>query len=780
MKRKIFLSLVIVFTIWFIFCLPQKLFKNPTSTVLIDDDNNLLGARIANNGQWQFPKNDSVPQKFSLAIQYFEDEYFYRHPGVNPFSLYRALKQNIKSHKIISGGSTITMQVIRLSRKSKPRTIWQKFIECILSVRVEIKYSKKEILAFYASNAPFGGNVIGLDAAAWRYFGQKPENLSWAETATLAVLPNAPSLIFPGKNRIALERKRNFLLKKLKDKAVITQTDYELALDEPLPEKPFPLPNYANHLINRSIQDGHEGEFIKSTIDFRLQNQLNQIVERYSRDFQNNEIYNAAAIIADVETGNILAYVGNTNDAKNLHNNQVDIINSPRSSGSILKPFLYASMIMDGEILPKTLIPDIPTQIAGYSPKNFDKTYDGSVHADEALYRSLNIPFVRMLQQYGVDKFYHKLKKLNLSTLTQPANHYGLSLILGGAEVKLDELVGCYSSMARSLNHFSDYNSLYSNYDYHKLNYIQPETVKKISKGTDKTAIFDAASTWLTFDAMKNVNRPYQETGWENYNSSQNIAWKTGTSIGFRDGWAIGITPEYVVGVWVGNATGEGRPGLTGLNTAAPLMFDVLKLLPTTKWFSTPFDELVKIPVCKESGNRASLNCNYIDSVYVHYAGLRSEKCPYHQIIHIDKNGDRVTSECNNIYEMDHVPWFVLPPVQEWYYRQKHANYKVLPKLSDKCKSGDRKLSMDIIYPREFTKMYIPIDIDGKIGKVVFQVAHRVPETMIYWHLDNEYIGYTINAHEMSINTLPGKHILTLVDEHGETITRAFEIMGKK
>ncbi|MCK7537073.1 MAG: hypothetical protein MZV63_41995 [Marinilabiliales bacterium] len=253
-------------------------------------------------------------------------------------------------------------------------------------------------------------------------------------------------------------------------------------------------------------------------------------------------------------------------------------------------------------------LPDIPTQISGYTPKNFDKSYDGAVPADEALYRSLNIPFVKLLQQYSTDKFYFKLKQLNLSTIDKPANHYGLSLILGGAEVKLDEITGCYASMARSLNHFMDYSSKYNKNDFHRINYLKSQKNTKEKILFERTSIFDAASIWLTFEAMKNVNRPYQETGWENYSSSQQIAWKTGTSFGFRDGWAIGITPKHVVGVWIGNATGEGRPGLTGLNTAAPVMFEIFKLLPTDNWFKPPYDELVKIPVCKNSGHRASFS----------------------------------------------------------------------------------------------------------------------------------------------------------------------------
>ena len=336
-KRNVLFIILLLLGIWFLFCLPKPLFNDPLSTVMVDKNNVLLSAKIADDGQWRFPTNDSVPEKFKIAICYFEDEYFYRHPGVNPVSLFRAAKQNIKAGKIVSGGSTITMQLIRLSRKRKKRTVYQKLIECILSVRAEIRYPKDNILALYASNAPFGGNVVGLEAAAWRYFKQKPDNLSWAEATTLAVLPNAPGLIYPGKNRNELKRKRDFLLEKLKDKGIIDQFDYELAIEEPLPELPFALPQETLHLLNRAIKDGHKGEYIQTTIDFYFHKKIKQVVERHHKQLKNNEIHNAAVLVLDVETGNVIAYIGNTYNQDNTHENRVDIINAPRSTGSIFR-----------------------------------------------------------------------------------------------------------------------------------------------------------------------------------------------------------------------------------------------------------------------------------------------------------------------------------------------------------------------------------------------------------------------------------------------------------
>ncbi|PCI04783.1 MAG: penicillin-binding protein 1C, partial [Flavobacteriaceae bacterium] len=232
--------IVAVLLLAYYFCLPKQLFKAPTTTVITSNNNQLLGALIATDGQWRFPKNDSVPEKFKTCILNFEDAYFYKHPGFNPVSIFKALKGNLQSGKIKRGGSTITQQVIRLSRTGRPRTYLEKLKEIILATRLEFRTSKNNILSYYCSNAPFGGNVVGLDAAAWRYFNRNPSQLSWAENATLAVLPNAPSLIYPGKNQQLLLKKRNRLLHKLLTKNSIDSLTYQLSIAEGLPQKPYP------------------------------------------------------------------------------------------------------------------------------------------------------------------------------------------------------------------------------------------------------------------------------------------------------------------------------------------------------------------------------------------------------------------------------------------------------------------------------------------------------------------------------------------------------------
>ncbi|WP_417876733.1 penicillin-binding protein 1C, partial [Winogradskyella sediminis] len=651
-RHKIKSVVLAALLVAYYFCLPKDLFKDPTATVITSSNNTLLGAKIADDGQWRFPKTNNAPEKFKTCLLLFEDDYFYIHPGFNPISIFKALKENISSGSVKRGGSTLTQQVIRLSRKGQPRTYLEKLKELILATRLELRLTKDEILNLYASHAPFGGNVVGIDAAAWRYFNREASNLSWAESATLAVLPNAPSLIYPGKNQQQLLNKRNRLLKKLLDNGTIDRLTYQLSIAEALPQKPYPLPQTAPHLLQK-VAKHNKGERFKTTIDVALQSQVNHIVKQHYNILKQNEIYNISVLVLDVKTRKVLTYIGNSPTDK-AHQKSVDIIDKPRSTGSILKPFLYAAMLDAGDLLPYTLVPDVPTQFGSYQPENYNKSYDGAVPANEALSRSLNVPAVRMLQSFGLDRFYHYLKALKLKDLTHSANHYGLALALGGAESNLWDLCKSYAAMASTLNHFNAKSSRYFTNEFCEPTFNFKTTINFGSPVAEKQ-IFNSAAIFYTFESMKQVNRPESDLSWEYYNSSQEIAWKTGTSFGFRDAWAIGTTPDYVVGVWVGNADGEGRPGLIGVQTAAPILFDVFDMLPKSEWFAKPYDEMITVEVCKQSGYRASTVCETTTLLEIPIDGQKTPPCPFHRLVHLDSQEEfQVNSSCESVSNIHH------------------------------------------------------------------------------------------------------------------------------
>ena len=442
------------------------------------------------------------------------------------------------------------------------------------------------------------------------------------------------------------------------------------------------------------------------------------MADRQSDDLAKEGVADMAVVVIDNATGEIVAYVGNASPERERTGVQVDIAASPRSTGSILKPFLFAAALQEGEILPHTLLPDIPVNLGGFAPQNFDRQFYGAVPASEALARSLNVPAVFLLRQYGVPKFHSLLQKAGLTTFTQSPDYYGLSLILGGGEGRLDEITRAYSAMATS--------------------------------GT--------LAVWYTLEALQEVNRP-DELDWRLIRSVRKAAWKTGTSYGFRDAWAVGMTPAYTIGVWAGNADGHGVPGLTGARTAGPVMFDILNLLPASdEWFEMPdqvgHDEMalnanvgVYANVCTQSGMLATPDCPAREML-IPAAGLQSEPCPYHR-----------TGE------------FVLTPAMEWFYRPHHPEYAG-------ARSALPSQEIEFIYPHSGTTLYLPRQLSGQVEGAVFRVAHHRSDATLWWHLDQTYVGETRFFHELRLAPASGKHTLTVVDGDGNSATIRFTVAG--
>ncbi len=770
--RRVIWGVVAGLVLAWLCCLPRHLFKDVSySTVVESAEGELLGARIAADEQWRFPPSDTVPERYATALVQFEDRAFWWHPGVNPVALVRAAVDNVRAGHVVSGGSTLTMQVIRLSRQ-KERTLWQKTIEAVQATRLELRYSKRHILALYAAHAPYGGNVVGLEAASWRYFGRPASELSWAEAATLAILPNAPGTLHLARGREQLLAKRNRLLGRLLAHGDIDKETYEASIEEPLPGAPLPLPALAPHYVNRCPQ----GERTRTTLQISLQKAVSEAVDRRSNDLAAEGVADMAAVVIDNASGSVVAYVGNACMDRERPGMQVDVAARPRSTGSILKPFLYAAALQEGVILPRTLLPDVPMNLGGFAPQNFDRQFYGAVPAGEALARSLNVPAVYLLRQYGVPKFHALLREAGLSTLTEAPEHYGLSLILGGAEARLDEVTAAYARMVR--RYTRPFGPRYDKKDgprYDKKD--APREDKHPSLSYRATESGERISLWYTLDALKEVNRP-DELDWRLIRSVRKAAWKTGTSYGFRDAWAVGMTPAYTIGVWAGNAQGQGVPGLTGARAAGPVMFDILNLLPESdEWFemrfldfarndntasgstrndnsviSTERSERRDLPpvwaaVCRQSGMLAGPECPEKEDLLIPAAGLDTAPCPYH------RDGE-----------------FVLPPAMEWYYRPHHPEY-----------AGARKTRQEkalaFIYPASGSRLTLPRQLNGAVEGVVFRAAHHKKDATLWWHLDNNYVGETRFLHELRLVPSPGEHTLTVVDQDGNTAAVRFTVL---
>jgi penicillin-binding protein 1C len=428
-------------------------------------------------------------------------------------------------------------------------------------------------------------------------------------------------------------------------------------------------------------------------------------------------------------------------------------------------------MLQSGELLPDMLVADVPTQYEGFAPQNFDEHFAGAVPASVALARSLNVPAVRNLRRHGVDRTLRTLRSMGLTNIDRSAAHYGLSLIMGGAECSLWEMGGAYASMARVLNNYGRGGTHYRGSDIHPPMVIAA-TLNATDTASNGQPPLTAASIHFTLKALSDVDRPTDEQGWKSFARSERIAWKTGTSMGHRDAWAIGVSDRWCVAVWTGNASGEGRPGLTGTLAAAPLMFDLFGLLPAGHGFDVPEDELVNATLCPRSGQLAGVDCPVADTVRIPAQGLRTHTCPYHRTIHVDAAQRwRVPAG-----EGMPVPWFVLSPSMERYYALLHPDYRFLPPM----RSGDGdEVAMEILYPESGARLLIPTELDGSRGKAVVEAAHRDPAAHIHWDLDGTFMGTTTGDHRLAMDPPDGAHVLTLTDDHGRSIRHSFVVVSR-
>jgi penicillin-binding protein 1C len=431
-------------------------------------------------------------------------------------------------------------------------------------------------------------------------------------------------------------------------------------------------------------------------------------------------------------------------------------------------------MIQQGQILPETLIADTPVRYSGYQPKNFNRQFQGAIKAKQALARSLNIPAVNLLSQHGVESFLGFLRQMGMTTLHRKSRDYGLPLILGGAETTLWELTSLYANLANIAQQNKP------------TNYRHPAVLKGADTKTNRRSEISPASAWMTLQSLLDVTRPDESGYWRNFSSSHKIAWKTGTSFGHRDAWAVGTTPRYSVGVWVGNAAGEGRQELTGLKAAAPILFDVFNRLSLkNNWFEKPLGQMKKIKICKDDGFLANNNCE-AKPYWIPKNSHFDQISPYHQRIHVvtvDGKLKRVHSQCESVSKMQHLSWFVLPPDQAFYYQQSHANYKPLPEWREDCKTQESNTTgnspIRLIYPRGNTQIFIPTDLTGERSKVVFKAIHSEQEKLIYWHIDNQFLGTTQLFHQKAVYLGAGEHTLVLVDEAGNRVEQKFVILQK-
>ena len=534
---------------------PLPLPKDDLARVVLAEDGTPLWRFADANGVWRYPvKTSEVSPYYLDALLTYEDRWFYQHPGVNPLALARATWQNLTGARVVSGGSTLSMQVARLLDPHS-RTFHGKLRQLWRTAQLEWHLSKGEILNLYLNRAPFGGTLQGVAAASWAYLGKSPAQLTHAEAALLAVLPQAPSRLRPDRHPQRAQQARDKVLRRLAEFQVWPQSAVDEALEEPLLLAPRLEPSLAP-LLARRLNRPDSPPLIRTTLDATLQRRLEDLLLGWRARLP--EYTSAAILVVEEESMAVRAYLGSVdiNDAKRF--GHVDMISALRSPGSTLKPFLYGMALDDGLIHSESLLQDVPRRYGDYRPGNFSMGFTGAVPASTALSSSLNLPAVQLLEAYGPKRFAAEMRiggvPLALPALAEP----NLALILGGAGSRLEDLVSGYSAFAR------DGRSAASR--------LQPDDSLR------ERPLLSPGSAWIVRRILSGQARPDRDPRAELVQRPV-LAWKTGTSYGFRDAWAIGVGPRYLIGVWIGRPDGTPVPGQFGLASAAPLMLQVHDVL---------------------------------------------------------------------------------------------------------------------------------------------------------------------------------------------------------
>lgn len=751
-----FVTLVVLFIIWTLFIFitfdvdkMQEDIEGNYSTSLLDANGKLMDVFLNNEEQWHLKIEDEIADNLKETVITYEDKNFYRHIGVDILAIGRAFRDNLLGYKR-SGASTITMQVAKLAYPKK-RSYINKYIEIIQSLKIETKLDKETILKLYLNNAPYGGNIVGYGTASRMYFRKDPKNLSFAECALLAVLPNSPGAMHVEKNREKLVEKRNKLLDKLFEKGKMSNEQLNLSKREPLPVEKYSFERVAPHLARR-LYNSEKDKVIRTTIDYDLQKKMQEIVKSYTSFTHSEGINNAAMLVIENKTRNVKAYIG-SQDFMDMDNaGQVDGITAKRSPGSILKPFLYALSIDEGIIAPESLVQDVPMFFANFNPQNANKKYTGMIEARQALISSLNIPFVHLLQQYGENRFYYFLKDM-LSFEENAPEKYGLSLILGTKEFSVEEIATLYTGLA-NYGHFINLNYLIDN-----------------EKSRVKT-MFSEGSSFLALDTLKELVRP----GLNNlYRWKEPISWKTGTSFGKRDAWACGMTPDYTVIVWVGNFSGQGNDNISGVISGGRLLFNVFQELSNSnKKFIEPFNDMDTIEVDKITGYRIDkTSMKDIETKFIRYP--KSAKplkiSPFYKKIYVDENDVEIDSRSES-FANSHEKIILNYPLEvvNYFIRENRD-------ISEIYHTNTKEKSIKILYPTPNLKILLPKDIDRE-QKLVVKIANLKNQD-IYWYLDKEFIGID-KSFEKEIDLTVGDHTLTIVAEDGETTKTSFSIEKTK
>ncbi|MEO8148673.1 MAG: penicillin-binding protein 1C [Bacteroidia bacterium] len=749
------LFLLFIILNWFF---PLKL-NIDYSTIVEDSKGNTLYAFLNKNDKWRMKTELSeISPVLRKAIIYKEDKYFYHHPGINPFAMVRAAFNNVFHARRTSGASTITMQVARML-DHRNRTYINKVIEIFRALQLEWNFSKEEILQLYINLLPYGGNIEGMKSASLIYFQKAPQQLSLAEVTTLAIIPNKPTSLGTARNTNALIAERNKWLERFDAEKIFPQQEIKDALTEPVELIRHDVPREAPHFCLRMKQEYHDESIIKTNLNRDKQLTAEKIVRNAVSKLKMMNINNAAILVINNQTKQVEAYVGSSdfNDASD--GGQVDGVQAIRSPGSTLKPLLYATAFDKGLLTPKTRINDVPVNVAGYFPVNYDQQFNGSVTVEYALVNSLNIPAIKTLNDVGVKDFIAKLKTAQFNSVARNEKGLGLSLILGGCGVTLEQLVDMYSSFANG-GYYSKINWIKNNNDTNKLQLISPQ------------------SAYMVTDILSQMHRPDLPYNFQNTTHLPRVAWKTGTSYGRRDAWSIGFNTKYTIGVWVGNFSGKGVPELNGAEIATPLLFELFNTIDynsSGNWFVAPKGIDYRL-VCSESGKVPDDFCDSkVMDMYIPMVSS-NEKCDHKKNIFV--SDDEKISYCTSCLPLQGYKRKLVnnyaPELLAWMEENKIIHEK-LPPHNPNCERIFSDGKPYITSPINNMDFFID---QADTQKILLSCHAAMEVEKIYWFVNDKLYASCKPDERLFFQPATGKTKISCADDKGRSNSVWINVKG--
>ena len=613
-------------------------------------------------------------------------------------------------------------------------------------------YSKDEILQFYLNLVPYGSNIEGIKSASVLYFQKSPDVLSLAEVMALSIIPNRPSSLRLGVNNDYILKERNRWLNEFKESQVFHNQDIDDALSEPLNVQRHEAPKLAPHLSIRLKQENPNEANIHSSLIRNKQLTIEKIVQNYVSRLYAMNIHNAAVMVINNKTHQVESYIGSADFNNPVDGGQVDGVRAIRSPGSTLKPLLYATAFDLGIITPKTAINDVPTNFGGFEPENFDRLFHGKVTIEFALANSLNIPAVKILEEITTPVLVEKLKRADFQAVKKNSSKLGLSLVLGGCGVTLEELMNLFSSFSNEGN-------------FQKSIFLKPNSQSPITN--HKSQITSPESTYLITQILSQITRPDLPNNYDYTYRMPKIAWKTGTSFGKKDAWSIGYNANYTVGVWIGNFSGEGVPELSGANIATPLLFDIFNTIEynsSAKWFKSP-EGIALRKVCAESGDVPSEFCTNQVTDYFIPSVSRMTPCTHLRNVYV--RADEQISYCSHclpdsggvrkLYP-NHAPELV-----SW-YETKHILYQKIPPHNPKCERVFQENAPQIVYPVDGSE-YILDKKDTQKMMLNCQVGNDVK--VIYWYINDKLLQKSEPNTKVFFTPEAGKLKISCSDDKG-------------